>query len=124
MAEALRRLDLVHIRLEARAQADEGADVIAVHVWAEGIDQARVLPQVVEAVAEAVPLPLCIQTESPAALAAALRVCPGKPLVGSISGKSIALNELVPLAAAHGAAVLATAVDESGIRAASTTGSS
>jgi 5-methyltetrahydrofolate--homocysteine methyltransferase len=115
MAEALRRLDLARIRLEARAQADEGADVIAVQVWAEGIDPVQVLPQVVEAVAEAVPLPLCIQTESPAALAAALRVCPGKPLIGSISGKSIALNALVPLAAAHGAAVLATAVDESGI---------
>lgn len=115
LAEAIRSLDLARIRHEARAQAGEGADVIAVQAWAEGIDQVRVLPQVVAAVAEAVPLPLCIQTENPAALEAALLACPGKPLVGMINGKAVALNELVPLAAARGAAVIATALDESGI---------
>lgn len=115
LAEAIRQMDLSRIQQEARAQADDGAEVIAIQVCAEGIDQERVLPAVVEAVSQAVPLPLCICTENPKALAAALQVCPGKPLVGSISGKAVALHELVPLAAARGAAVIATARDNAGI---------
>jgi 5-methyltetrahydrofolate--homocysteine methyltransferase len=115
VAEAIRRLDLARVQQEARAQADEGAEVIAVQVFAEGVDQERVLPAVVDAVAHAVPLPLCILTENPAALAAALQVCPGKPLVGSLSGKPVAIHELLPLAAARGAAVIATALDNAGI---------
>jgi 5-methyltetrahydrofolate--homocysteine methyltransferase len=115
VAEAIRKLDLVRIQQEARMQADEGAEVIAIQVCAEAIDQERVLPAVVEAVSQAVPLPLCLHTENPKALAAALQVCPGKPLVGSISGKSVALNDLLPMAAARGAAVIATALDNAGI---------
>jgi 5-methyltetrahydrofolate--homocysteine methyltransferase len=115
MAEAIRRLDLARIQQEARAQVDEGADIIAIQVCANGIDQERVLPTVVEAVSQAVPGPLCINTENPKALAAALQVCPGKPLVGSISGKPMVLRELLPVAVQRGTAVIGTALDTAGI---------
>jgi 5-methyltetrahydrofolate--homocysteine methyltransferase len=115
VAEAIRRMDLARVQQEARDQVDEGANVIAIQVYADGIRQEDVLPAVVEAVAQAVPVPLCINTENPRALAAALRVCQGKPLVGSISGKPNALHELLPVAVQHGAAVIATALDNAGI---------
>ncbi len=115
LAEAIRQMDLARIQQEARAQAEHGADIIAIQVCADGIEQERVLPAVVEAVSEAVSLPLCINTENPKALAAALKVCPGKPLVGSISGKPIALRELLPVAAERGAAVIANACDHAGV---------
>ncbi|HNS52738.1 MAG TPA: dihydropteroate synthase [Anaerolineae bacterium] len=115
LAEAIRHLDMERIRQEARAQAAEGAEVIAVQAHAQGIDQVRVLPALVAAVSEAVPLPVCILTENPLALAPALEACPGKPLVGSISGKAVALNELLPLASARGVAVVATALDDARI---------
>jgi 5-methyltetrahydrofolate--homocysteine methyltransferase len=115
LAEAIRRMDLTRIQHEARAQVDEGAGVIAIQVCADGIDQERVLPAVVQAVSQVVPVPLCINTENPKALAAALQVCPGKPLVGSISGKPIVLRELLPLAVQHRAAVMGLALDNVGI---------
>ncbi len=115
MAEAIRRMDLACIQQEACAQVRDGANVIAIQVCAGGIDQERVLPLVVEAVSAAVPVPLCINTENPKALAAALQVCPGKPLVGSISGKPIALRELLPVVVQRGAAVIGTALDNAGI---------
>lgn len=115
LGDAIRRLDLSRVQAEARAQATEGAEVIAVQACAGGIDQVRVLPALVQAVAEAVPLPVCILTENPLALAPALEACPGRALVGSISGKAVALNELLPLASARGAAVIATAMDDSGL---------
>lgn len=115
IAGSIRSLDLERVRQEARAQAAEGAEVIALQAHAQGIDQVRVLPALVAAVSEAVPLPVCILTENPLALAPALEACPGRPLVGSISGKAVALNELLPLAAARGVAVIATALDDAGI---------
>jgi len=115
LAESLRREDIALVRKEAIAQVQEGADVIQVSVGGAGIDEKKVLPLAVQAVAEAVPVPICIDTTDPEALAAALEVCPGKPLVNSITGEERSLTEFLPLAKQRGAAVIRLARDEEGI---------
>jgi 5-methyltetrahydrofolate--homocysteine methyltransferase len=116
---ALRRAllagDLALLIDEARRQVAAGADVIDVNVGGKGIDEAITLPKAVAAVAGAVDAPLCIDTRAPAALKAALALCPGRPLINSISAEKKALNEILPIVAAHGLPVIALCMGQEGI---------
>jgi 5-methyltetrahydrofolate--homocysteine methyltransferase len=100
---------------EALAQVAAGADVTSVHLNAVGTEQATLLPRAVKAVQEIIEVPLCIDSADPQALAAALKVCQGKPLVSSVTGEEGSLNQVLPLVAEHGAAVIGLCVDEEGI---------
>ena len=115
MAQAIREANMTVVKQVAKAQAQAGADVINVSVKSDGVDENKLLPQVVQAVAEAVALPISIDTEEPEALAEALAVCPGRPLVNSISCKEQSLSQLLPLAVKRGAAVIGLALDDEGI---------
>jgi len=103
------------VKDEALAQVAAGADVIDVNVGAAGVDQMALLPRAVEMVQEVVEVPLSIDTPDPAALAAALKVYQGKPLVNSVSGEEKNLSRVLPLVAEHGAAVIGLCMDDEGI---------
>jgi len=115
LREALERQDMSVVREEALAQVRAGADIIDVNVSAPGVDERKLLPLAVRAVAEVVPVPICIDTADPEALAAALEVCPGKPLVNSVNGEERSLREILPLARERGAAVIGLAMGEAGV---------
>lgn len=115
LAEALRVGDMSVVRSEAIRQVEAGARVIDVNVGADKVDEIEVLPQAVRIVAEAVDVPLCVDTAKPPALAAALAVCPGKPLVNSVSGEERSLDSVLPLVRERGAAVIGLCMDEDGI---------
>ena len=97
---------------EALAQVAAGADVVDVNIDATDLEQAILLPRIVEAVQEAVEVPLSISTSNPKALTAALKVCRGKPLVNAANGEEGNLNQVLPLVAEHGAAFVGLCVDE------------
>ncbi len=103
------------LREEARAQVEAGAEVIDVNVGAPGVDQVAVLPRAVQIVQEAVGRPVSIDTADTTALAAALEVCQGKPLINSVTGEEKKLAQVLPLAAEHGAALIGLCMDDSGI---------
>ncbi len=103
------------VKDEALAQVAAGADVIDVNVGAAGVDQMALLPRAVEMVQEVVEVPLSIDTPDPAALAAALKVYQGKPLVNSVNGEEKNLSRVLPLVAEHGAAVIGLCMDDEGI---------
>jgi len=108
--------DMTLVREEARRQLAAGAGVIDVNVQSAQVrDEAAALVQAVEAVAQTVDAPICIDSNNGPALAAALRVCPGRPLVNSVSGEEASLARVLPLVAEHRAAVIAMAMDDSGI---------
>jgi 5-methyltetrahydrofolate--homocysteine methyltransferase len=115
LEQALQHEDLSLVREEAIAQVEAGADVIDVNVGAPGVDEKKLLPMAVQEVAAAVPVPICIDTSDPEALAAALEVCPGKPLVNSVNGEERSLREILPLARERGAAVIGLAIGEQGV---------
>ncbi len=100
---------------EALAQVAAGADVINVKVGTTDLDQAEVLPHAVKAVQEAVEVPLSIETASPEALTAALKICQSKPLVNAINGQERSLSQILPLVAEHGTAVIGRCEDEEGV---------
>jgi len=115
LTEALLKGDLDLIGQEAVLQVEQGARVIDVNVGAVGVDDVAVLPEVVKVVSEATGVPLCIDTSSPRALEAALKVYEGKPLINSTTGEETSMSAVLPLAKEYGAAVIGLCQDERGI---------
>lgn len=98
----------------ARRQAEAGATYIDVNAGT-GKTEPEDLVWLVDTVQAAVDLPLCIDSASPAALAAALPHAARLPLVNSISGERSRLEGVLPLVAEHGTPVIALAADDRGI---------
>jgi 5-methyltetrahydrofolate--homocysteine methyltransferase len=115
LAQALGAGDLSLVQELALSQVEAGAAVLDVNVGAAGVDEVALLPRAVEAVFEVVDVPVCIDTPNPEALAAALAVCPGKPLVNSVNGEQEKLEAVLPLVAERGAAVIGLLMDDDGI---------
>jgi 5-methyltetrahydrofolate--homocysteine methyltransferase len=115
LSEALKAGNLDIVQTEARSQVDAGADVLDVNVCVFGIDEVALLPQAVQAVMDAVDVPLCLDSTNSEALAAALRVYQGKALVNSVSGEEHSLEMVLPLVKEYGAAVVALVQDDEGI---------
>jgi 5-methyltetrahydrofolate--homocysteine methyltransferase len=115
LAEALRAGDLSVVREEALAQVAAGADILDVNVGATGVDEETMLPLAVQAVCEVVDVPLCIDSRKIKALAAALAICPGRPIVNSVTGEEASLQEVLPLVKQYGVPVVALTLDEKGI---------
>jgi 5-methyltetrahydrofolate--homocysteine methyltransferase len=115
LRKALLAGDLAIVIQEARQQVAAGAAAVDVNVGGKGIDEVSLLPAAVQAVAGAVDVPLCVDTRTPAALQAALAVCPGRPLINSISAEKKALDEILPLVAERRLPVVALCMGQGGI---------
>lgn len=115
LAEALKAGSLDMIRKEALAQVQAGADILDVNAGAFGVDEVVLLPKAVQAVTETVDVPLCLDSSSPDALEAALKVYEGKALVNSVTCEEQSLKRILPLIKEYGAAVVGLVQDEDGI---------
>jgi len=115
LAAALEAHRLEVVQELAQAQVEAGADVLDVNVGAAGVDERALLPEAVRLVAEIVDVPLCLDSADREALAAALAVAPGKPLVNSVSGEPASLERVLPVVREFGAAVIGLTLDEGGI---------
>lgn len=115
MAESLAAGDIRIICTEAIAQVQAGADMLDVNVGAFEVDEVITLPKAVKAIMEVTDVPLCIDTHNVEALAAALKVYRGKPLINSVSGEERSLSAILPLAKEHKAAVIGILQDDEGI---------
>ena len=115
LAAALQAGDLDVLRREAIAQVQAGADILDVNVGTSGVDEVALLPQAVKVVMAAVDVPLCLDSDNPKALAAALRVYKGRPIVNSVNGQEDRLREVLPLIKEYGAVVIGLTMDDEGI---------
>jgi 5-methyltetrahydrofolate--homocysteine methyltransferase len=115
LAEALRTGNLEVIRNEALAQMKAGADIIDVNAGTFGVDEVTMLPQAVQVIMDTVQVPLCIDSANPAALAAALKVYKGKPLINSVTGEEHSLGKILPLVKEYRAAVIGLVQDDEGV---------
>lgn len=99
----------------AQAQIENGADVLDVNVGVAGIDEVSLLPVVVQAIAAAFDVPLCLDSAYPEAIAAALAVAPGRCLINSVNGKEESLDALLPVAKEFDAPLIGLVMDNDGI---------
>ena len=107
------KLDIV--REDARKQTEAGGHIIDINVGAVGVNEVDMLPRAVEAVMEQTNQPICLDSANPEALKAALKVYPYKVLINSINGEEKSMNNLLPVVAESGSAVICLMMDENGI---------
>ena len=91
---------------DANAQMAAGADVLDVNAGIPLVDEAELLASMLKLVQETTDAPICIDSSVIEALEAGLAVYEGKPLVNSVTGEDERLEEILPLVAKHGAAVI------------------
>ncbi len=114
-AEELRADDLSTVVVDTEAQIAAGADVLDVNAGIPLVDEAELLAKMLQLVQEHTDAPICIDSSVIEALEAGLSVYEGKALVNSITGEDDRMEEILPLVAKHGAAVIGLANDETGI---------
>ena len=115
LAAALKEGDTDYVKQLATQQVESGADILDVNVGVPGIDEVAVLPEVARLVSEFVDVPLCLDSANHQAIAAALEVLPGKPLVNSVNGEEKSLEAVLPVVKEFGVAVIGLTMDDDGI---------
>ena len=115
LAAQLKERNFDYVRGLAKKQIEAGADILDVNVGVPGEDEVVLLPEVCKVVMEATDVPLCIDSANSEALAAALAVVPGKPLVNSVNGEEASLEAVLPVVKEYGAAVIGLTMDNDGI---------
>jgi 5-methyltetrahydrofolate--homocysteine methyltransferase len=115
LGQALVDKDMEYVKYLAKRQVDWGADVLDINVGHPQIDEAAIIPMVVEAVKSVVDVPLCIDSNDPKILEAGLNAAPGKPLVNSVNGEEKQLATVLPIVKARGAAVIGLTIGDDGI---------
>jgi 5-methyltetrahydrofolate--homocysteine methyltransferase len=114
-AEQLREGDLSTVTIDAVTQVRAGADMLDVNAGIPLVDEAQLLTSMLGTVAEAVDVPICIDSSVIEALEAGLSAYEGRALVNSVTAEDERLDEILPLVARHDAAVIGLANDETGI---------
>jgi 5-methyltetrahydrofolate--homocysteine methyltransferase len=114
-AEELRNGDLETVTADALAQVAAGADMLDVNAGIPLVDEPELLKSMLKAAQDAVDAPICIDSSVIEALEAGLSVYEGRALVNSVTAEDERLQEILPLVARHGAAVIGLANDETGI---------
>jgi 5-methyltetrahydrofolate--homocysteine methyltransferase len=114
-AHELRGGNLERVSADARAQVQAGADVLDINAGIPLVDEAELLAAMIRAAQDAVDAPLCIDSSVIEALEAGLAAYDGRALVNSVTAEDERLEEILPLVARHGAAVIGLANDETGI---------
>jgi 5-methyltetrahydrofolate--homocysteine methyltransferase len=114
-AEQLRAGELSTVTADALAQVHAGADVLDINAGIPLVDEAELMMAMLRTAQEAVDVPICIDSSVIEALEAGLSVYEGRALVNSVTAEDERLDEILPLVARHGAAVIGLANDETGI---------
>lgn len=117
--KALRRAlidgDMTPVLNEAISEKEDGADILDVNMGVPELDETELLPRAVTELQAVSNLPLAIDTANPDAMARALRLYAGKPVINSVNGKRAVLDAVLPLAKRYGGVLIALTLDEDGI---------
>jgi 5-methyltetrahydrofolate--homocysteine methyltransferase len=115
LAAALTEGNLDYVVDFAVHQVDAGADILDVNVGVPGMDESKVMGEVVAAITDSVDVPLCIDSPDPESVAAGVAACAGRPLINSVSGEEASMTAILPIVKEYDAAVIGLLLDEDGI---------
>ena len=115
LKEALRNNDMDYVIREGITQRDCGAHILDVNVGLPDIDEKEMLCRAVFELQSVVSCPLQIDSANADALAAALRIYNGKPVINSVNGKESSLKAVLPLAKKYGGVLVCLCLDDDGI---------
>lgn len=112
VTEAVKSRDRAFIAQKAVEQAENGAHYIDVNCGTLIEEEVAALPWLVQVVQVAVERPCCIDSPNPLALASALKVHRGKPMINSITAEKERYHSIIPLVQEYGAAIVALLMDD------------
>ncbi|MDR3216413.1 MAG: homocysteine S-methyltransferase family protein [Clostridiaceae bacterium] len=115
LKRALTEGDYDYVLTMCFEQAAEGAQILDLNAGMPGIDEAAVLSDIIKNVQSVQDLPLQIDTTRAEALACALRVTAGVPIINSVNAEDASLNAVLPLAKKYGCPLICLPLDENGI---------
>jgi len=115
LAEEMKNGDFSRVETDAISQVGAGAQMLDVNAGIPLADEPALLARAVELVQSLTDAPLSIDSSIVAALESGLLAYRGKALVNSVTGEEERLEQVLPLVAKHGAAVVAISNDETGI---------
>ena len=115
LKQALMENDMDYILGQAIEQIEAGAEILDVNVGLPEIDEKEMMIKTVKALQSIVDVPLQIDSTKPEVIEAALRVYNGKPILNSVNGEDKILDDILPIVAKYGAAVIGLTLDENGI---------
>jgi len=101
------------IKETAIRQAKAGANYIDVNLGTAS-NKPEDLCWMIEMVQEAVDLPISIDNNKSLMVSEAIKVCKKPPLINSTTADDAKMEELFPIAAEHGASIIALVMDEAG----------
>ena len=112
--KAIEAKDAAYIQDMSVRQAECGADYIDVNAGAFVHEEVENLVWLTVTVQEVVDKPLALDSPRPEALAEALKVHKGVPLINSITAEKTRYEAIVPLVKQYHARVMALCMDDSG----------
>ncbi|MBO7376201.1 MAG: homocysteine S-methyltransferase family protein, partial [Clostridia bacterium] len=115
LKQALKSGDESFILSEALAEEEAGAEVLDVNVGLPGTDEAAAMRRTVVSLQTVTGLPLQLDSASPAALEAGMRIYNGKPMVNSVDGSEAKMAAVFPLVKKYGGLTVALTMDDKGI---------
>lgn len=115
VAELISRRDAEAVLREATRQREAGADYIDVNAGTLMGGEPEALRWLVTTIQGVLDVPLCLDSPSAAAMAAALEVHRGKALLNSITAERERFHSVLPLVKEYGCAVVALCLDDAGM---------
>ncbi|MCQ2057195.1 MAG: homocysteine S-methyltransferase family protein [Bacteroidaceae bacterium] len=115
LKEALANGNFDYLKEEALAQKQAGAQYLDLNCGIPAADEKSLLCQAVQNVQEVCDLPLQLDSSSPAAIAAAVRVCNGVPMINSVNGSQKSMDDMLPLIARYRLPAVTLPLDDNGV---------
>lgn len=115
LKEALSSGNFDYLKSEAIAQKQAGAQFLDLNCGIPACDETALLCQAVQQVQEVCDLPLQLDSSSAQAIAAAIRVCNGVPMVNSVNGSEKSMEDMLPVIARFQVPAISLPLDEKGV---------
>lgn len=99
----------------AKVQIGAGAEVLDVNIGYPGVDDEKLLPEVIKVLLDNFDIPLCLDTPNPKAIASGLKVAPERTMVNSVNGEEKSMQAILPVVKEYNAVVIGLLMDDDGI---------
>lgn len=115
LKNALINSDFNYVVALGLEQVEDGAQILNINAGLPEVDEAVTLKKMILNLQGATATPLQIDSTTPHAIEAALRLYCGKTVINSVNGDDSTLDSILPIAAKYGAGVIGLTLDKNGI---------
>lgn len=109
---ALKENDYDYLISEAISQEEAGADILDVNLGMPGIDEKKMMRDLVKELQVIVKAPLQIDSSNPEVIEEAVRYYSGRAIINSVNAKQESLDAILPIAQKYGCLLIALCMEK------------